>query len=760
MPTPEEYAQWAEYENWTKYQASKAQAQPAPQEVPGVWNTLGAAAKGVYNVGAGLVGQARQVISDEMDPTIPGLPFGMNYGMAAGDRAIQHPETIAHGAAGIGAGVIGAFASPLAGGLSYPLLNQGANYLNQFLGLEKPQTPMEQYKGLISDTTGGLFSTALPGIVKTAAVKAPAFIRGALDADNPAATYMEDPSVQAGARIAYNKNQGIFGGATPEEATLNPTTMNALEAQQSVADMGMTNAVGLQLGTAADRTIGIRGATETFESKVEPIINDPAIVSATSIPELAQVAQDKLQSAAQARNTFAQTLDAQGHTVMPDAFNPILQEMQQQATKLAEAKQTAPFAQAIIQEMNDFSNFIQNKAGSTGWTPSRLMTMSEDYNLYRRQLGEFNRRVQGTIAQGDIPTAIGKEIADTFLPKIQAHINSILDGLADPSGKSTPFSNLQKEFGGWAALHQQALDQAYNTKTGLTQEPPRNVVKNSGNAPGQSAYDPTRSLKANVGTAFSNWWDRLVGNSSPESMKMLSDAQRDTTIMSNIKDFYELGKNPIDIQAGRNLENHSQLGYRMGRGSAAAQSVPDMDLLNKVLTGVSQVPLIRRDWDLVKKDPNAMNAVAQMAQAMGLILAPDFAFASEPVQKEIHKTVIQMNPQGAERVPGGYNIINGEYMNPLERDADVKQALDLPPVERAKRVGLSWQNKYAPRSETPVQPQQPLPKASSFDIADLNNNLESALSTPSFDASYNGETSAIISELERATNRHLMDELN
>jgi hypothetical protein len=167
-------------------------------------------------------------------------------------------------------------------------------------------------------------------------------------------------------------------------------------------------------------------------------------------------------------------------------------------------------------------------------------------------------------------------------------------------------------------------------------------------------------------------------------------------------------------------------------------------------------PTMPRDWDLVKSDPELMNELANRAEALGIIPAMQFGMMSEPMKKQLHTAVIQAAPQFAEQIPGGYNVINNQYMNPMERDAAISSVMDKPAAERARVAGAALTNKFQAPSNTSsigAQPKFALPAT----IDKLNSSLDSVLQpridTP-LDTSYDNSSSSMMDELDRAIMLH------
>lgn len=594
---------------------------------------------------------------------------------------------------------------------------------------------------------------------------------GFSEAPNAKADFMSQPNTQAAARAAYTRNPDIFGGTTPEKATLNSSTANALEAQQNLANEGAVKTAGLELGIAQDRGIGSRGARENWDS-VAPVINDPAVVSAQTVPELVQIASTKKDVVGNTRHQFAQGFDQQGQVFRSDTFEPVLQELEQQAQRMEVAPEGVEFGSALREAVNDFRMWFRRRAGIGGIKPSEAIYLSENYNQYRRAQGEFNRRNQGAQAQGDVAAVMGDEVAsEQLVPKLNQFVNSLMDGLADPTGQQKPFSALQEQYGGWSALEQQARDQAYQTELGQTRTDTRRLVKNAGND-----VSASQALRNPVYTAVDRFWSNLRNKSSPESMQMLRETTRDADIMNNIRDYELLRQNPLDIGGMRALEGRNKYALKLEAATKAARGYQPgsrggaMDYFSRMAPGIGiaamqqQVDpflingpppamITRRDFSLIKTVPGALQSLAQKAEMMGLVSAQEFLIMSEPMQKQVHQMVISADPMSAERVPGGYNIIDGKFVDPMEKDAYMKENLDLPATERAQRNGAAFENKFLPSSDFGSESTPQPYSQGTFNMNKINDAFEFSM-----DFTAPSDTNRMLTQLEEMTSLHALDD--
>lgn len=186
--------------------------------------------------------------------------------------------------------------------------------------------------------------------------------------------------------------------------------------------------------------------------------------------------------------------------------------------------------------------------------------------------------------------------------------------------------------------------------------------------------------------------------------------------------------------------------------AAAAPGVGD---LAAIINGAPPAKKLPRDWNAIKNDPQAKEAIALKSG-----LDPQmFSQLPEPAQKEVHKQVITSDPFSAEPSPNNFNIINGEWQNPLEKDYAVRDALGKSPSERALIIGQSFQNKAvvnpSPQATAPITARNPQ------DISSINSLLggmpmqypRASQTTPS------PEMGSMLQRLEEITRIHAEDEL-
>lgn len=164
---------------------------------------------------------------------------------------------------------------------------------------------------------------------------------------------------------------------------------------------------------------------------------------------------------------------------------------------------------------------------------------------------------------------------------------------------------------------------------------------------------------------------------------------------------------------------------------------------------------LSRNWEDIKGNQSSLNFFSRVLQSIGLI--PSEARAEDlpdAVAKQAVVQAAQMAPMAFQSGPGGYqSVFNGKFYDPMEKDAHISEALDLPPEQRAKIIGAAFQNKYVPPYTT-TPPPPPQTAASQFDLNQINDAL-----TLDADYTYNGETTDMLSEFQKMTNAHAQDDL-
>lgn len=181
----------------------------------------------------------------------------------------------------------------------------------------------------------------------------------------------------------------------------------------------------------------------------------------------------------------------------------------------------------------------------------------------------------------------------------------------------------------------------------------------------------------------------------------------------------------------------------VSRGGGAAMQLMGEAASNPYMVRGLSLAALPRDWEVVKDDPAARETIALK---MG-IPPEQFNSLPEPAQMEIHKELVSIDPNNAEPTPQNLNIVNGQYVDPMEKDAMIRQALEMSPSERAKIISGAFQNKFVPTGQ-PTPQASPVVVPPSVDLSQATR----ALSLP--DYSYDQSATSTLDELEASRMRH------
>lgn len=179
------------------------------------------------------------------------------------------------------------------------------------------------------------------------------------------------------------------------------------------------------------------------------------------------------------------------------------------------------------------------------------------------------------------------------------------------------------------------------------------------------------------------------------------------------------------------------------QGAQALMEMSSKVPLGNVAIGAFQ-SILPRNFAEVKQDPKAMADLAMRAQVPFDV----FTKLPEPLQSQIHTQVILSDPNAASPMPGNYNIVNGKFMDPMEKDFFIDSYLDKPPVERALAISAAFEGKYTAPSVNSTPSYEPEPFNYSIDT--IYNSLDN-----SYEVS--PEMGSQLSQLEKATAIHAED---
>lgn len=139
----------------------------------------------------------------------------------------------------------------------------------------------------------------------------------------------------------------------------------------------------------------------------------------------------------------------------------------------------------------------------------------------------------------------------------------------------------------------------------------------------------------------------------------------------------------------------------------------------------------------------------EAAQAEALNLEKTLINGNPDVKKQALAQISMMFPDLFEPMSEGVMTIDGEYISPLDKDSIVRNSLNLPPSERAQRIGKAFENKYVPSgSSLPMEVQN-----KSIDIDMVMNSLNGAFEATN---SYS-DTSSMTNEMKLNQIIHAQD---
>lgn len=186
----------------------------------------------------------------------------------------------------------------------------------------------------------------------------------------------------------------------------------------------------------------------------------------------------------------------------------------------------------------------------------------------------------------------------------------------------------------------------------------------------------------------------------------------------------------------------------IARGGANALGLLTQVADNPYMVQGLSLALLPRNWIDVKTNDTAKREISLRAG----IDPQQFNSLPEPVQQEIHKQVIANDPNSAEPSVNNLNLVNNEYLNPMERDAVVRNSLDASPSERYKIIGSSFQNKHP--GDIYQLPEARPNSRTNIDLSKINGmfgDLETQYPTISSDSL------SMVDRLNQAINKHAND---
>lgn len=637
------------------------------------------------------------------------------------------------------------------------------NRFNEAIGYQLPTTSTEQGAELGNELSllpgQALLSGGIYGASK---IRRSSSARSAGMADA-----LADPASEAA--IRYAENRGLLNTPSAKKALDADKVTQEISDAASVAqkeanylkqpqgDYLPGNALGYPESSASTRPFA---ATEEMAQAGQTLIDSGVyqggdrinpftgkFEGAPSSPMNSVYLADKLETASadiiQARRATVEALDQAMNDINSTAVNasdkispitfdanvsPLLGDLKSLIDKRTLLTQSQPMgeamAQAYMKVKMSFDKIYQGtshlgfEGAKNGVRTSEALSLIENMNAFRRSLGEFDESARAAGLNSTHLDFAGRAAELKSLGDIQTALQSALEVKASEIlGKSAlvsepklwqPFlsqvsdqtlGNMNRSYGAFQTAQEAARTYGNTTLRGMVSPEPGRLIT--------SAQQTNNALPLTKTSMIQAGWDKLKGKPPPNPA--LNEAQR-----------------------------------VMGRPNAAISQVVDGLLLRE-----KPVPIISRDWEKIRLSPDSLKELKIRAAMMGIVAPQMFDTLSDVMKKEVHKMVVQANPQGAESVPGNYNIMNGQFLDPLEKDAVMQDALDKPVEERANIIGNAFQNKYVGPMAMPQAPTPQYPIDLDMVLNSFNNTYEPMDNSQ--------DMNDMVSQLERATRVHAQD---
>lgn len=657
----------------------------------------------------------------------------------------------------LGTGVIPAIAEHLIGGrdtpLSDQLINTGKVIASPLPGSQtgidaifSDKSNYELGKELNDELAnyGGVALTGM-GVAAARTAKLNSATRAAAAAAEQEA-YLNNPSTQAAMRLAENYDPNLItptikdslwkGQVSPElegVVNANQQRINNLSGVPGETDYLPGVAMGYPENNAGMST----AASETM-AKAGPALLDSGAYTAGDAynpitgkfegppnPSLnSQTFANKLETASTqiigTRRTIAENLDLAAQTISREKginlgsvdfatdITPALGELGEVIAKRDMLAQTGPISQsmkdALAKTKFSFERLKNRNHGEkTPVSISETLSILEDMNAFRRSLGEFD---EAAVKNGLNSThndfagraaelyATGK-VQEAIQSAFESKASQILDEskgiqsqqpwqqvLSQVTKDTLPTMN--KNYGAFQTANEAAVTYSNTTRRGLVAQEPGRLNTNV-----QQAGTGERVANANKGG-------------------FLDKAGR----------AWDYGAEKLGFKRPQDPVNPSldRLNAINARPDAAISQVLDGLLLRE-----KPVPVLSRDWKNVKADPAALQELNNRGVMLGLIAVGQFEQLSDPMRQQLHKAVASINPQGMEQYPGGLNVTNGQFVDPMEKDYFVKENLYKSAADRYRNIAPTFEGN-APATVIP-QAAKPAAMPQAPGLTDLNSIL-------------------------------------
>lgn len=630
--------------------------------------------------------------------------------------------------------------------------------------------PASEYGGMLKQDLASLpLLGAFAGANKLGSMRSASTARNAAKAEA-----LADPTSQAALR--YANNAGIMDASTQaawEKGKLTPELQTAAQQAQEHAlltqtagvDRGMDYLPGTALGYPENNSARSFAASEDMASAGKTMIDSgvytggerinpftgkfegPAVAPLdnyalaqkleTASADIIQARQGTVNALDQAMNDINSLAKTPEQAVAPITFAedvaPALGDLQAQINKRSTLVQTQPMSAGMAEAYGNVErSFRQIYQGLSGIGERGVATvrttealgMIENMNAYRRALGEFDEASRAAGLNSTFSDFAGRGAELESLSKVQGALQKALESKAAEILQKKGIVAEPKE---WQAI--------------LAQVTPETL-------PGMNRNYGAFQTGKEAATTYGN--TTMRGAVAPEGGRLIGATQQragsDIAIDAAahpIRETARAGMNALGF-GPRTPTPMSDLAARnLSRPKAAISQVLDGLLLRE-----KSIPILSRSWEQIQASPIAMKEVATRAYMYGILPEGVFETLSDPLKKEVAKQVIQLNPAGAEKTAGNYQVFDGEYQNPMEKDAVIREKSKASPEERMKWITSAWQNKIP---EMPLGSQQPVTQEAKLPDIDSLNSLFSGMTRLPQMAPQKTDAQSMVDELMRVT---------
>ena len=700
------------------------------------------------------------------------IPGAMMDVVNAGNEIAYHPidsaSKIYHSLVDNPGEAVGDIATGLTG--MVPGLNTGLQATaDSIYGI--PRSGAEYGKMLNQDVVGGSAGLALGAGIGKIAESAGMAGSSSLARNAAREAAFADPATQAGVRTAQSLRlldteaaQKALANGQLDHPEITNGVSQAQQVMQQVArpldpyapdaptrDYLGAIATGAPEGTAVKAQAHANAAAEAFptvsnsgvltsEGRIDPYTATyPQSSNAAPLPDyvvanrLSQGSIDVLATRKTVVNTLDQAMNVinQQSPGMPKVrginftsdMAPNLEELRAIIDKRKMLIETQPISDQMKASYNNVEssfNSIQNTSTMNRWqkigpdgslengelSPSQTLSMIENMNAFRMSLGEFDESARVSGLNGNF-SDFNQRAAELYsLGEVQKSAQAALEA------KTGEILSLSPNIKGYYPFQEELSKIRPDTLAKMNQFVHHGLMMKE-----RLDHYSNATMQAFTGEAPKRMSTTLQQGQQDFQGPMTEAKQG---MLNYIGQKTGLAKPPINMAQAR-----------MQR-ALERQNAVSSQMIDGLLIRDKRIPILSRDWENIKIDPDSMNELAMRATAVGLTAPGQFESLPEPSQKQIHETLVGAFSAGFAAVPGNYSIANGMFLNPMEKDSYIRDALKGGAADRALKVGNAMSNKYvAPPASTPPPT---APQALPATIANLNEslgNVEASVASPS-----------------------------